>query len=426
MPDWMDAIERLQQLREAGTISTDEFEAEKTKILRSMGLGTSGSDENAESDDSDWSYEKGSGFASAPKFNPLVIIGMIVGVAAAGIIIYKFLSEENISSGYVSASALNCRSDTNENAKIIAKLSKNVEVTFSDHKGVWGKVETPEGRCWISKEYVSEHELSSSPKVSATKTLTQIPEKYHGRWGHNDNVMCDAGANGVITIGSNEMSDGEYRYLFRKIKGLDGKLEVHLIPHPDNAILGAKSSVQIWEISEKNSLIQKHGLGKLLLPRCKDYDSKPYNSSDTDYPAALEKQRFERNFDFKDYPARAYNGQPETPKFPDGLKEYFSGRGGTEDVFKGGSNFAGEMVVILVSCGTECIGTYVGNIRTGGIQELGVNGLDIEHYSASRLIRSRYPDKTSAKPRCIQEFYVWEDDGLQRLSNETIEAKCEP
>ncbi len=90
MSDWQDAarpqIRRLEELREQGAISDEEFEEGRREILETMGLKTGGGDAVGREDRFDDEFDDGDDEAvgpPAPVGRQAILVGVIAALVAA-------------------------------------------------------------------------------------------------------------------------------------------------------------------------------------------------------------------------------------------------------------------------------------------------------------------------------------------------------
>ncbi len=87
---------------------------------------------------------------------------------------------------------------------------------------------------------------------------------------------------------------------------------------------------------------------------------------------------------------------------------------------KSGVNFAGNMALIEIGCGTGCKFVYAANVQTGQILNFPLGGdanpsLSLQYQSNSKLVIAHWPNEE----RCIRQSVVWNGSSFRQI--ETID-----
>src|SRR5438105_4871596 len=83
----------------------------------------------------------------------------------------------------------------------------------------------------------------------------------------------------------------------------------------------------------------------------------------------------DREHTFKQYAVPLYRGQHAKPNFKSdpGSIQY---RTRIREGIAGQVNFAGQYAIVIFGCGTDCIGGFLVDVRTGSISDLPLGGED--------------------------------------------------
>ena len=132
--------------------------------------------------------------------------------------------------------------------------------------------------------------------------------------------------------------------------------------------------------------------------------------------------------DFAKYPARAYTGAVRLSDFKGRDRAHRLFRTRIRQTMLRGPNFAGHMAVIVIGCGMDCSLVYLGNVRTGQVDELPLSGeafarLALYGQTHSRLLMGTWDD--IASDSCYRALYVWRDRGLERLAQQRLGSRDE-
>lgn len=136
---------------------------------------------------------------------------------------------------------------------------------------------------------------------------------------------------------------------------------------------------------------------------------------------------------FNDYPAYPYKGKTQLPDFINKFRKYCSYRLAIVSNMRDGVNFAGNMAIVDIGCGTECSFSYVADLRTGKIYPtpitLHIRQHKVEYRSDSKLLmiyRAKGPwrPEPSISDVCIMDSYIWQGRDFKLLSTSNSVGQC--
>ncbi|WP_181183430.1 MULTISPECIES: hypothetical protein [unclassified Mesorhizobium] len=87
---------------------------------------------------------------------------------------------------------------------------------------------------------------------------------------------------------------------------------------------------------------------------------------------------------------------------------------------KRGADFAGHYSMVMVGCGTACIGVRMVDLRNGEVFEFPESGqyqLDLDYSVKSRLMKTMWIDGTV----CVSQSYEWAGRSFKKLSERRTE-----
>ncbi len=87
---------------------------------------------------------------------------------------------------------------------------------------------------------------------------------------------------------------------------------------------------------------------------------------------------------------------------------------------RGGVNFAGNMAIIEIGCGTGCKFVYAANAQTGQVMSFPLGGddnptLHLQYRSNSKLVIAHWHNDD----RCTRQSYVWTGFSFRRSTSQT-------
>jgi hypothetical protein len=125
------------------------------------------------------------------------------------------------------------------------------------------------------------------------------------------------------------------------------------------------------------------------------------------------------SLNFADYPVdRVYKGDVVLPQFKGRDKDWRDFRTRITDGMAGGAEYAGEINVIQIGCGTSCTFITLGNVKTGRLYDFPRGGedntyLQVKTKPTSKLLAAQWRGDDG----CHLEYYVWTGKAVKRIKD---------
>lgn len=109
------------------------------------------------------------------------------------------------------------------------------------------------------------------------------------------------------------------------------------------------------------------------------------------------------------YPAATiYRGAPRLPDFQGRDRDYATYRTRLRNAMGQGANFAGNLALLQIGCGTGCSFAFAGDVRNGQVFSFPIGGedyysLDLRYQLESRAVVAYW----QANQRCMRDIFVW-------------------
>lgn len=131
------------------------------------------------------------------------------------------------------------------------------------------------------------------------------------------------------------------------------------------------------------------------------------------------------NDNFHDYPAAIYAGPVHMPDFIGRDRAYATYRTRIRQGLAGGVNFAGNIAMIEIGCGTMCRDVYAANVATGEVHTFPLGGersykLSVNYQPDSRLVIAVW--ENYAANQCYKDRYLWDGALFHLVDRITIGA----
>jgi len=129
------------------------------------------------------------------------------------------------------------------------------------------------------------------------------------------------------------------------------------------------------------------------------------------------------------YAATIYTGPVKLPDFTDRTKTYSAYRTRIAAGVRAGPNYAGDVALVEVGCGTNCEGGFAVNVETGVVVDLPIEGEDYFnlafHYQPnSRLLRAQWQEQTDNSVTCFRQFFTWTGAAFESLEKRSAAGTC--
>ena len=125
------------------------------------------------------------------------------------------------------------------------------------------------------------------------------------------------------------------------------------------------------------------------------------------------------SLNFADYPVdRVYKGDVVLPQFKGRDKEWRQFRTRITEGMTEGPNYAGEISVVQIGCGTGCSFITLANVKTGKLFDFPRGGedslyLQIKTKPSSKLLVAQW----QGDDQCHLEYYLWTGKGVKKLKD---------
>ena len=179
----IEALEKLASLRQSGHLSDDEFATAKRQIIgeiqshlgepelaaASMGATSDNSEglPNGSAEiDADYEYDDGYLYDEGSKFRSTLVKAAIfvVPLLIVAVTYWKFRDGgDDPNTLVVTASQLNCRTLPAADSEAISVFAEGDRIEALQHQDGWAMVESAEGNCWLSEDYLRALVLDGEP-----------------------------------------------------------------------------------------------------------------------------------------------------------------------------------------------------------------------------------------------------------------------